>query len=242
MGAFSACTAYSKEEEALKLSVESANATRGKVIGTLLTVAALLFFWDSGFVYPLRILVVFFHEMGHALMTVVTGGEVVELGLNHMEGGHTLSMGGNRFLILNAGYLGSLLCGVAILRWVRSERGGERAAVGLGLLLIAVAIGWTRPVTDFGFVYCILAGAGFIFIGTKIGKGMGLSLVRTVGLFSVMYALVDIKDDVFRAHSGTMSDAAMLSAEFGLPTPVWGLIWLGLGGGLVWKMRGKLIG
>ena len=81
----------------------------GKIIGTILTGSLLLFFWDSGFVYPFRILVVFFHEMGHALMTVITGGRVAELGLNHMEGGHTLSMGGNRFLILNAGYLGSLL-------------------------------------------------------------------------------------------------------------------------------------
>jgi hypothetical protein len=214
----------------------------GKIIGTILTGSLLLFFWDSGFVYPFRILVVFFHEMGHALMTVITGGRVAELGLNHMEGGHTLSMGGNRFLILNAGYLGSLLSGVAILRWVRSERAGERVAVALGILLLTVAMGWVRPMADFGFVYCLLTGAGFIFLGTKIGKGMGLSIVRTVGLFSVMYALVDIKDDVFRAPSGTMSDAAMLSAEFGLPTVVWGLIWIAVGGGLVWKMRAKLLG
>ena len=151
-------------------------------------------------------------------------------------------MGGNRFLILNAGYLGSLLSGVAILRWVRTERAGERVAVALGLVLLTVAMGWVRPMADFGFVYCLLTGAGFIFLGTKIGKGMGLSIVRTVGLFSVMYALVDIKDDVFRAPSGTMSDAAMLSAEFGLPTVVWGLIWIAVGGGLVWKMRAKLVG
>ncbi len=220
----------------------AAQTMNGKFTGTIITGALLLFFWDSGFVYPFRILVVFFHEMGHALMTVVTGGNVAELGLNQMEGGHTLSFGGNRFLILNAGYLGSLLSGVAILRWVRTERAGERSAVALGLLLIAVAIGWVRPIFDFGFVYCLLAGAGFIFVGTKIGKGMGLSIVRTVGLFSVMYALVDIKDDVFRAPSGTMSDAAMLSAEFGLPTVMWGLIWIVVGGGLVWKMRAKLVG
>jgi len=220
----------------------ASQAMNGKIIGTILTGSLLLFFWDSGFVYPFRILVVFFHEMGHALMTVITGGRVAELGLNHMEGGHTLSMGGNRFLILNAGYLGSLLSGVAILRWVRSERAGERVAVALGILLLTVAMGWVRPMADFGFVYCLLTGAGFIFLGTKIGKGMGLSIVRTVGLFSVMYALVDIKDDVFRAPSGTMSDAAMLSAEFGLPTVVWGLIWIAVGGGLVWKMRAKLVG
>jgi hypothetical protein len=215
---------------------------KGKLMGTLLTGALLLFFWDSTFVYPFRILVVFFHEMGHALMTVFTGGEVAELALNHREGGHTLSMGGNRFLILNAGYMGSLLSGVAILRWIRTERSGERAAVGLGVLLIAVALWWVRPLVDFGFIYCMLAGCGFIFVGTKIGRGMGLSIVRTVGLFSVMYALVDIKDDVLRAPSGTMSDAAMLSAEFGLPTVMWGLIWLAVGGGLVWKMRAKLVG
>ena len=84
--------------------------------------ALLLFYWDSMFVWPLKIVVVMFHELGHAVAAWLTGGTVVEIGLNPRQGGHTLTQGGFRLLILNAGYLGSLLAGVLLLLATRAER------------------------------------------------------------------------------------------------------------------------
>jgi hypothetical protein len=42
--------------------------------------------WDTVFLYPLKLLVVFFHESSHALATLLTGGSVKELVINKDQG------------------------------------------------------------------------------------------------------------------------------------------------------------
>ena len=64
---------------------------------------------------PLKILVVFFHELAHGAAAVLTGGEIVLITLSPDQGGTAVTRGGSRTLILTAGYLGSLLIGVALL-------------------------------------------------------------------------------------------------------------------------------
>ena len=70
--------------------------------------------WEYPILYPLKLLVVFFHESSHAIATILTGGTVKELVINQQQGGHVISQGGNRFITLSAGYIGSLLWGVVI--------------------------------------------------------------------------------------------------------------------------------
>ena len=76
--------------------------------------AAIFLLWNYPVLYPLKLLVVFFHESSHALMTVATGGSVETLVIDPMQGGHVISVGGDRFLTLSAGYLGSWVWGVVI--------------------------------------------------------------------------------------------------------------------------------
>jgi len=47
-----------------------------EMAGLLITLVAILFLWNTWVVYPLKILVVFFHELSHGLMAVVTGGSI----------------------------------------------------------------------------------------------------------------------------------------------------------------------
>ena len=75
----------------------------------LALLAAVFALWQTPVVLPLKILVVFLHELSHGLAAVLTGGEIVELSLSAQQGGHAVTRGGSRFLILSAGYLGSLL-------------------------------------------------------------------------------------------------------------------------------------
>ena len=74
-----------------------------------------LCFWNSAPVYPLRIFVVFLHEISHGIAAALTGGRIVAIGLTFDEGGVCITDGGPRFLILNAGYLGSLFWGALFL-------------------------------------------------------------------------------------------------------------------------------
>ena len=76
---------------------------------------AALVLWNTPVAYPFRIFVVFLHEISHGLAAVLTGGRIVSIGLSFNEGGVCVTQGGWRFVVLSAGYLGSLLWGALFL-------------------------------------------------------------------------------------------------------------------------------
>jgi hypothetical protein len=78
---------------------------------------------DQWWSLPLRLLVVLFHEGAHALAAWATGGEVVDLSVGLDESGRTITRGGNELFVLNAGYLGSLGAGLALLFAGKFARG-----------------------------------------------------------------------------------------------------------------------
>ena len=86
-----------------------------RYIALLLIFIAIGFLWNTLFVYPLKIFVVFMHEVSHGLAAIATGGRILEIQINPQQGGHALTQGGSRFWTLTAGYLGSLLWGGVIL-------------------------------------------------------------------------------------------------------------------------------
>ena len=100
--------------------------------------AGVLLLWNTWIVYPLRLLVVFFHELSHGLAAIVTGGRVIEIQLDPREGGLAVTQGGSPLLIASAGYLGSLIIG-----------GTTLLAPGL-LFNAAVTVGLTDDAEDFG--------------------------------------------------------------------------------------------
>ncbi len=180
-------------------------------------------FWDAPWLFPLRMLVVAAHEASHALAAVATGGEVVEVGLDWREGGHALTRGGSSLLVMNAGYLGSMAWGLALLALTRGGRAARGLSVTLGLGLMGMGLAWVRPVASFGFAYAGLAGLALVAVGWLGSHAVNRILLRGIGLFSVLYAFLDIRDDVFR--SGGVSDAALLAGATGVPALAWGVLW-----------------
>lgn len=180
-------------------------------------------FWDSLVLWPFRLLVVTFHELGHALTALLTGGSVAGLQVSFNEGGLTLTQGGFRFLILNGGYLGSAAFGLALLVATRKEGRGKLLSALLGLVLLGTALLWV-PIFSFGFLYVSLAGFAFFWVSRRLSGFVADRAVRAIGLFSVLYALFDIRSDVF-GGSG-VSDAVMLAQLTGIPALLWGGLWL----------------
>src|SRR5919109_753500 len=72
-------------------------------------------FWLTPALYPLKIFVVFIHETGHALATVLTGGRVVSMVVTPWESGYVQAIGGTPVLMASAGYIGSALFGGVML-------------------------------------------------------------------------------------------------------------------------------
>jgi hypothetical protein len=198
-------------------------------IGGLALLLALLWLsWHTWLVYPLKVLVVLFHELSHGLAAIATGGEIVGITVVAREGGLCRTLGGNRFLTLSAGYLGSLAWGGLLLVAAARSRRDQAITAGLGVVLLAAALLWVRPLLSFGFAFSVLAGAGLLAAGLYLPAGANDFLLKAMGLTSIFYAVFDIQDDVLRRPHLLESDAAVLAALTGLPTLFWGLLWMAI--------------
>ena len=61
--------------------------------------------------YPIRMLVTFLHEFGHAFGAIITGGRVANLEIRPDGSGVCWTAGGSRAVILMGGYIGSAIFG-----------------------------------------------------------------------------------------------------------------------------------
>ncbi len=82
------------------------------VFASLLTLALWFIPFAGVITYPIRLLVTFIHETGHALAALATFGGVNRVALDWSGSGVTFTRGGLGFLISSAGYRASLRCSV----------------------------------------------------------------------------------------------------------------------------------
>ncbi len=193
----------------------------GRILLPLALGLAALVLWDTVVAYPFRVFVVFLHEISHGLAAVLTGGRIVSIGLSIDEGGVCVTRGGWRFVVLSAGYLGSLLFGALFLLL-----GGRRRAPGvialIGLFTLVVTLLYVR--SWFGFLYGLAAAAVFL-LAAKLQPAVSEMLLAAVGVMSCLYAVWDIASDVL-LRSVPGSDAAALANLTGIPGIIWGLLWV----------------
>jgi hypothetical protein len=192
--------------------------------GFALFFGVLWLLWDTPLVYPLKIFVVLLHEVSHGMMSVATGGSVDRITLDPMQGGACYCPGGNSFLTLSAGYLGSLLWGGLMLSAARRSRVKADWVNGLiGAIVVCLTLLYVR--NGFGFAFGILFGLAMFAVSKQLGDGVNRTLLLTLGLTSALYALLDIKSDILDRPEAR-SDAAMLAEITGISTWVWGIVWI----------------
>jgi hypothetical protein len=192
-----------------------------------LTLVGVFLLWNTWVVYPLKILVVFFHELGHGLAALLTGGSIVEIQLDPREGGMAVTQGGSRFFILSAGYLGSLLIGGVILVAAADSKRDRVITAVLGGVLLLVTLLFVRPWFGFGMLFGLAAASVLLLAARFLSHEWNDFLLSVIGLTSCLYAVLDIKSDVLDRPE-LQSDARMLAELTGLPTVLWGLIWIAL--------------
>ncbi len=202
---------------------------RRLLVPLALAVAALAL-WDSFVVYPFRIFVVFLHEISHGLAAVLTGGAIEAIGLRFDEGGVCRTRGGSAFLILNAGYLGSLLWGALFLILGDRRTRARSVIAAIGAFTLGATLLYVR--TLFGFVYGLAAGLALVGVAGRLRPAVSEVLLAAIGSTSALYAVWDIASDVLFRHSN-QSDAAALAALTGIPAIMWGVAWVALSLGVL---------
>ena len=194
-----------------------------RYIALLLIFIAIGFLWNTLFVYPLKIFVVFMHEVSHGLAAIATGGRILEIQINPQQGGHALTQGGSRFWTLTAGYLGSLLWGGVILLLAARTRFDKAISILIGFGMVAISIGFGE--STFTYLFGIGFGVALIAIGFYLPEVVNDWILRIIGVTSCLYAILDIKSDVLD-RSSLRSDARMLSEVTGIATEIWGALWI----------------
>ncbi len=168
---------------------------------------------------PIILLVTYLHELGHAVGSWVTGGDVVDITINKDGSGLTRTMGGSRAIILMGGYIGSAIFGnILFLIGARFKK-----LVKPTLLLLAISM------TGIGFfLYSSMFTTGFLaafslFLIFVIWKTTwGREILMFLGLASILYIIQDF-------NIGPSSDLTKYAEIMKvLPANVWMYIWLAI--------------
>ncbi len=194
-----------------------------KLWPTLLIVVVIFALWNTPLMIPLKILIVFFHELSHGLAAVLTGGSIESISISPQQGGLTTTRGGWGFLITSAGYLGSLLIGVLLYLSALKTKADRLIMGALGATLLLVAALYMRELFALGFT--IAAGAAMLASARFLPENINDTALRVLGLVSMGYVPFDILSDTI-LRSNLRSDAYTLSTQTGLPTVLWGGLWL----------------
>lgn len=167
--------------------------------------------------YPIRLLVTFLHELGHALGALITGGKVLALQINDDGSGWTTTSGGSLGIILMGGYLGSALLGNAL--FYIGTIGGKVAKgtlfVLIGFMLFA-GLMWFNSLWTTGFLFAFSAVLGLLTIKTNLHR----EILMFLGLATILYIIQDF-------NVGPKSDLDKYAELLVfIPVNVWMYIWL----------------
>jgi hypothetical protein len=104
-------------------------------------------------------LVIAFHEFGHAITACCTGGRVESISLDPHEGGVTHMRGGISAITLPAGYLGSSLIGALLIFCGFDIVASKVASIVLGVCFL-LTLWWARK--DWLTIGTILLAVGLL--------------------------------------------------------------------------------
>ncbi len=199
----------------------------GRLVVLAVLVLAGLFFWSAPWLAPLRLLVVLVHETGHALATLLLGGRVERIVVGADESGQCLSALPVGWLpqiaVYSAGYVGSALSGA--LQLVLAFRFRLHRAVLYAMGVWVTAMGLIYAGNAFTVGYCLVMGAVLLVLARVLPAGAVRALVMVIAVFTGLYALFDLRDDLWRPGGGGPSDAVLLAAQTHVPALIWSLLW-----------------
>ncbi|TPX36303.1 hypothetical protein SmJEL517_g01622 [Synchytrium microbalum] len=190
---------------------------------------AILILWNVPYLklvlYPFKIVTVGLHEFGHASAGLCTGAKIDGIELDPDEGGVTHLRGGNPYITLPAGYIGSSVWGALLVFAGFDTLASQIASIVLGVIMLLVLY-WAKN--------WLTRGICFLFMGLIVGLwfvdgGKGLRyFVLFMGTMSVLYSLFDIVEDLIsrRVNESDASKFSKICCGGCLPPQVWGCLWL----------------
>lgn len=204
--------------------------------------------WGTWVLLPVRWFVTYMHELGHAVMAEVVGGDTLSLTINSSAGGLTRSqLPGSDLRALavsSAGYVGTALFGALLLAFSRQSRSAKGVFFGLATVCALAAffwVPWTIEIEDSPLVTASGTGAEdgrftWVFVLALVAVLIGVAFLAPVRVrqgFAVVLAVlccVSALDDVrsligLSTGRAAHSDATVAEALSGVDAWVWAWLW-----------------
>lgn len=135
-------------------------------------------------------LVIAFHEFGHAITALCTGGKVESISLDPREGGVTHLRGGISAITLPAGYLGSSLIGALLIFCGFDIVASKVASIALGVGFL-LTLWWARK--DWLTIGTVMLSVALLVACWFIKHAEPLRfVVLFIGVMSALYSVWDI--------------------------------------------------
>ena len=171
---------------------------------------------------PPQMLVIAFHEFGHAITALLTGGHVKSISLDPNEGGVTHFSGGWTGLTLPAGYLGSSIIGALLTFCGFDIVASKVASIALGVCFL-LTLWWGKR--NWLTVVTVLLAVGLLIACWFIDHAEALRfVVLFIGVMSSLYSVWDICDDLILRKVNS-SDASVFAKRYGGSSQCWGVMW-----------------
>jgi hypothetical protein len=180
-------------------------------------------------VLPLQYLNTHLHELAHAVMAVLSGGQVQHILVFADGSGQTPVFGGSILLVASAGYVGASVIGATIIYFARTVEG---ARVILRVLAGVLAFGllmWVR-----GDPIGVFSGIGWIAALVAASSWLkGMPLIFAAQFLGVQQCLTSFQSILTLLHVSSLpqhhhSDAMILAQYTGIPAIFWAVFWTGL--------------
>ncbi len=154
---------------------ESAKPERDLLLAAIAFMIALILWQVQGLffvTYPLRLFVTMIHELGHGVAAIVTGGEFIEFQVMSRGAGMAYTRGGMRFIVIQAGYLGTALFGAGLLLLTHRSGHPRRVAIGVGVFIGVLSLLFSGiALANIDLLELVLSGALLV-------AGLALFLLR----------------------------------------------------------------
>ncbi len=183
------------------------------------------FLWNSFLIYPIKLFVVLTHEMSHGIFAILSGGKLHSLLLTSSLGGESRTIGGNKFIIASAGYLGSLIFGVFLFISGYKEKLRKVFSTILAILLILFAANYLEG--GFGRISAVLFAIIFILFPIDAPQIVNAYFYKILGIISMAYVTIDIKEDLL-TNVYRPSDAQFIAEITSISPMVWGILWMSI--------------
>jgi hypothetical protein len=215
--------------EQTPIITESEKSWFWQLIILILFFITAVIFWDTLLIYPIKLLVVVFHELSHGLMSVAVGGKIIKIQIDYRLGGYCESSIPASHLasiaVSSAGYLGSLIWGgIILVLALRTDK--DRWITGIiGLIVLGISYYVFITGEMFGILFCLGFGITLLLAAAFLPNVFHDYFLKFIGITNCLYVIIDITEDLI-SRSNVGSDADAIAELTGLPSIGIGVVWL----------------